>query len=138
MMTERASVARIAVLSVILSLGILKSASADVATMDEFTVTRDGMLIFDDTFGAGLTLAGGTGAVLSSGLMLPDGSTASYHVMGTVTETGNKAILDTALGDHIVQPPPFFSAINLNDADLVTGPPGKPFSLTPNPAGPRQ
>jgi hypothetical protein len=47
-------------------------------------------------------------------------------------ETANKAILDTALGDHIVQPPPFFSAINLNDADLLTGPPGNPFSLTPN------
>jgi hypothetical protein len=132
MMTGRPLVGRISILAVIFVLGFLEPASADVATMDEFTLTRDGTLIFDDTFGPGNTLVGGTGAVLPSGLLFPDGSSANYHVMGTVTETGNQAILDTALGDHIVQPPPFFSAINLNDADLLTGPPSGPFSLTPS------
>jgi hypothetical protein len=131
-MTGRKRVGRISILAAVFALGFLQPASADVATMDEFTLTRDGTLIFDDTFGAGKTLAGGTGAVLASGLLFPDGSSANYHVMGTVTETGNKAILNTALGDHIVQPPPFFSAINLNDADLLTGPPSSPFALTPN------
>jgi hypothetical protein len=70
-----------------LSLGFLKPASADVATMDEFMLTRDNTLIFDDTFTSGKTLAGGTGAVLDSGLLFPGGSPAQYHVMGTVTET---------------------------------------------------
>jgi len=91
MTTERPLLGRISILAVIFALGFLEPASADVATMDEFTLIRDGTLIFDDTFGAGTTLAGGTGAMLPSGLLFPGGSSAAnYHVMGTVTETGNR------------------------------------------------
>jgi hypothetical protein len=50
--------------------------------------------------------------------------------MGTVTETGSSAILDTAQGAHVIQTSPFFQAINLNSAVLLTGPPSSPFSLT--------
>ena len=54
------------------TLGFLKAASADVAVMDEFTVTRSGIPVFDDKFSAGLPLVGGTGAVLPAGTTFSD------------------------------------------------------------------
>ncbi len=114
------------------ALGFLKGASADVATMDEFTLTLSGSThVFDDKFSAGLPLVGGAGTALPAGTTFSDGSPAFYFVLGTVLAGGNKAMLDSTLGEHILgAPPPFFPSFNLNNSDLLTGPPGMPFSLT--------
>jgi len=71
--------------------------------MDDFTVTLDGNTIFSHAFGAGLTLAGGdlAGTVVSSGINSSNNTPAMDQVSGTVTETGNQARLDTALGGHL-------------------------------------
>ena len=131
MMNRRPLSACMLVLAPILTLGFVNAASADVATLDNFTVIRDGTTIFSDSFGSGLTLVGGNppGAILSTGMNFSNSTTgANYGVIGTVTETGNKAILDTALGGN------FGGVAYLNNADLQTGPPTSPFSLTPNDA----
>ncbi len=86
--------------------------------------------VFDDKFSAGLPLVGGAGTALPAGTTFSDGSRAFYFVLGTVLVGGNKAILDSALGEHILAPPPFFPSFNLINSDLLTGPPGMPFSLT--------
>jgi hypothetical protein len=52
--------------------------------------------------------------------------------MGTVTKTGGKAALDTALGTQVIQPSPFYQVISINSATLQTGPAGSPFALTQN------
>jgi len=121
----------ILVLAAIFTLGFVKAASADVVTLDNFTVTLNGTTIFDDSFGAGLTLAGGNppGAILPSGQNFSNGTPANYGVIGTVTETGNRAILDSALGANFAG-----GLAKLNNTDLQTGPPISPFSLTPNDA----
>jgi hypothetical protein len=142
MANRRSVIACILVLSTILTLGFLTAASADVVNIDNFAVTLNGVpLLFSDSFGAGQTLTGGNppGKILPSGLNFANGTPANYGVIGTVTETGNKGILDTALGAHVLQPPPFFGAVNLNGADVVTGPPTvggvpNPVSLTRNDA----
>jgi hypothetical protein len=129
------------VLAAIFTLGCLTAASADVVNIDHFAVTLNRAPLFDDSFGAGLTLAGGSppGAILPSGVNFSTGTPANYGVIGTLTETGNKGTLDTALGAHVLQPPPFFSAINLNNVDVLTGPPtvggvSNPIALTPKDA----
>jgi hypothetical protein len=117
-------------LAAIFTLGFVKAASADVATVDNFTVILNGTTIFSDSFGAGLTLAGGNppGATLPSGQNFSNGTPANYGVIGTVTEAGNKGILDSALGGN------FGGVASLNNTDLQTGPPTSPFSLTQNDA----
>ena len=109
--------------------GFRTDASADVATMDEFNLTLNGPTVFNDNFSAGQNLVGGGGSVLPSGQNFSDGSAGLYLVLGTATETGSKAILDTAQGDHVIQTPPFFPSASLNAVTLLTGPPGLPFSL---------
>ena len=137
MMNRPSVIAYVVVLAAIFTLGFLTAASADVVNIDNFAVTRDGTTIFSDSFGAGMTLAGGSppGKLLASGMNFSNTTTpASYLVLGTVTETGNKGILDTALGPALFFGPPFSATAKLNDADLQTGPPTSPFSLTPNDA----
>jgi hypothetical protein len=120
--------------------GLLTTASADVAHMDDFNLTGVSLtgtpFSYDDMFSLNQTLAGGPppGTVLPSGVNFSDGSPGRYIVIGTLKETGNKAVLDTAQGALVAQPPPFFGAIKLNDIDLLTGPPPNPFSLTQNDA----
>jgi hypothetical protein len=76
--------------------------------------------------------------VLPSGINFPDGSSANFQVTGTVTQTGGKAVLDTALGGRLIQPPPFFAVIGANIVNLLTGPPtgtgSTAYSLTANQA----
>ena len=132
MMARWPAMTRIAAVNALFTLGLMTTASADVVTMDDFSLTLNGASAFNDTFGAGLTFAGGSGAVLPSGQTFSDGSPGFYSVIGTVTETGNKAILDTALGAHLTQRPPFFPSVNANIVTLLTGPPGSPFALTPS------
>jgi hypothetical protein len=118
--------------------GFLTTASADVVSMDSFDVTlgptTSPIATFNDTFGLNQTLAGGSppGTVLPSGVNFSDGTPGQYIVIGTLNETGNEAVLNTAQGALVAQPPPFFGAIRLNDVDLLTGPPPNPFSLTQN------
>jgi hypothetical protein len=136
MMNRPPVIACILVLAPIFTLGFLTAASADVVHIDHFAVTLNSAPLFDDSFGAGLTLAGGSppGKPLSSGVNFSNTPTqAKYQVIGTLTESGNKGILDTALGAHVLQPPPFFGAINLNLADVQTGPPTVGALLTPYP-----
>jgi hypothetical protein len=137
MMNRPSVIACVVVLAAIFTPGFLTAASADVVNIDNFAVTRDSTPLFNDSFGANLTLAGGgpPGALLPSGMNFSNTTTpASYLVIGTVTETGSKGILDTALGPALFFGPPFSATAKLNDADLQTGPPTSPFSLTPNDA----
>jgi hypothetical protein len=123
---------RILVPAAVFALGFPTAASADVVNMHNFGLTLNGSTVFTDAFGVNQVLAGGNGTVLPSGSNFSNGSPGLYLVMGTVTEAGNKAILDTAQGVHLVQTPPFFPSANANIATLLTGPPGSPFSLTPS------
>jgi hypothetical protein len=82
-----------AVLAAIFTLGFLTAASAEIVTIDHFAVTLNNAPLFDDSFGAGLTLVGGNlpGKILPSGQNFSNGTPANYGVIGTLTETGNKA-----------------------------------------------
>jgi hypothetical protein len=131
-MDRRTLFNRTLVLVAIFSLSFLNTASADVVNMSDFGVTLNGGTVFDDTYAANQILAGGAGTVLPSGANFPDGSPGLYLVMGTVTETGHHAVLNTAQGDPLVQSPPFFRNANANIVTLLTGPPGSPFALTPS------
>jgi hypothetical protein len=130
MMNRPSVIVCIVVLAAIFTFGFLTAASADVATVDNFTVILNGTTIFSDSFGAGLTLAGGNppGAILPSGQNFSNDTPANYGVIGTVTETGNRAVLNSALGAN------FEGVAIVNNTDLQTGPPTSPFSLTPNDA----
>jgi hypothetical protein len=130
-MTGRSFVCHIAVSATILALGSVSGASADVVDMDSFGVTLNAASIFNDTFSTNQVLTGpAAGQNQFSGINFPDGSAADYNVMGTVTETGSKAVLDTALGTQVVQTSPFFQRISINGAVLQTGVAGAPFALT--------
>ena len=120
--------------------GYLTVAFADVVTMDNFNLTLNTSPVFTDTFSQNQVLAGGglPGKVLPSGINFPDGSSAKFQVTGTVTQTGAKAVLDTALGGQLIQPPPFYAVIGANIVNLLTGPPtgtgSTAYSLTANQA----
>ena len=128
-------------LAAIFAPGFLTVASADVAYMDDFKLTGVSLtsapFSFNDMFSLNQTLAGGAppGKVLPSGVTFSDGVTqGNYAVIGTLKETGNKAVLDTAQGARALGPAG--EVIKLNNIDLVTGPPtgpfSTPFSLTQN------
>jgi hypothetical protein len=118
--------------------GFLTAASADVVNLYNLNVALSGDQaitnpVFTDTFSANQVLAGGTGAVLSSGLNYSDGTTpALYRVIGTVTETGSSpTVLNTAQGGTFVQSSPgLFPLVRINAVTLLTGQPGSPFALT--------
>jgi hypothetical protein len=124
-MKRRPSIAHIPVLAAVLASGYMTGASADVVTLDNFNLTLNSAPVFTDTFSQSQVLAGGglPGKVLPSGINFPDGSSANFQVTGTVTQTGGKAVLDTALGGQLIQPPPFFAVIGANIVNLLTGPP---------------
>ena len=131
MMTRRRLAAPIPVLAGIFALGSPMGASADVVDMYNFGVTLNNASIFNDTFSRNQVLTGpAAGQNQFSGINFPDGTSADYNVMGTVTETGTKAILDTSLGAQVVQTSPFLQRIAINSAVLQTGPANSHFSLT--------
>jgi hypothetical protein len=81
-------------------------AAATVVDLDEFTVARDGTMIFDDSFDRNIVLNGGPGTVLPSGTNFSDGTPASYRVIGSISETmanNGQAQLSTAKGFVIGQ-----------------------------------
>jgi hypothetical protein len=127
-------------LATLFTSGLLTAASADVVNLYNLNVALSGNQVitnpvFTDTFSANQVLAGGTGAVLPSGLTYSDGTTqASYLVIGTLTETGSSpTVLNTAQGGQFIQTTPgFFPVVNINAPTLLTGPPGSPFALTQN------
>jgi hypothetical protein len=82
-------------------LGMPCAAVADIVTVDSFSVSDNGSLIFTDTFSKGLTLTQGTDA---SGLNFLNDGPASYGVAGTIVESGSRAILDTAKGEATANP----------------------------------
>jgi hypothetical protein len=99
-------------------------AAADVVNMDEFAVTNNGSKIFDDSFNRTLPLPGGPGTNLKSGTTFANGTTAYYHVRGTIKETtanNGQAVLNTANGYVVTLPPPFVAQTSNVDAFLNTG-----------------
>ena len=85
-------------------------AAATVVNVDEFAVVRNGTTIFDDNFDQNTTLIGGSGTPgVPSGTNFSDGTPATYFVQGSFSETtanNGQALLDTANGRLIAQPPP--------------------------------
>jgi hypothetical protein len=89
-MKRRLTTARVPALAAMFTAGFLSAASADVVDLYNLNVALSGNPVitnpvFTDTFSANQILAGGTGAVLPSGLTYSDGMTpALYQVIGTV------------------------------------------------------
>jgi hypothetical protein len=57
------------------AIAVSGTAAATSIHMDEFAVTRNGSLLFDDTFNQNITLNGGIGSIVPSGVSYSDGST---------------------------------------------------------------
>jgi hypothetical protein len=99
-------------------------AAATIVNADEFRVTRSGSALFDDSFSANTTLVGGSGTSISSGVSFNADGTANYFVRGSIPETtanNGQAILNTANGIVVNQPPPFLSSIQQTSAFLESG-----------------
>ena len=80
------------------------SATATSIDMDEFSVTRNGSPLFDDTFNQNTTLNGGTGSTVASGTNFSGDGPADYFVHGAIPETtanNGQALLNTANGIEI-------------------------------------
>src|SRR5215469_10199542 len=74
-------------------------ALADIAFFENFSVDRNGVPIFADTFALVLTFPGGTGTAFSSGRnFLDNGAAANYFVRGTVPQVASQAMLNTSNG----------------------------------------
>jgi hypothetical protein len=63
-----------------------RAATATAIYIDEFDVTRSAGPLFDDSFNRSITLSGGAGTTLSSGVNFAGGGAASYFVHGKVPE----------------------------------------------------
>ena len=101
-----------------------RAATATAIYIDEFDVTRSAAPLFDDSFNRSLTLSGGAGTTLPSGVNFAGGGAASYFVHGKVAErTANngQALVSASNGVLISQPPPFFSKISVAGAVLESG-----------------
>ena len=113
-------------------------AAATSIYMDEFSVTRSGSPLYDDSFNQSITLSGGTGTVVPSGIDFADDGPASYFVRGKIPETtanNGQALLDTKNGVLIKQPSPFFPLISDVEGVLETGTATTaPHALTPQTA----
>ena len=100
------------------------TAGATSIFMDEFSVIRNGSPLFDDTFNQNVTLTGGTGSTVSSGVSFTGDGPANYFVGGTIPETtanNGQALLNTANGIVVTQPDPFFPLVSDVHAALQTG-----------------
>jgi hypothetical protein len=98
-------------------------AAAIAINVDEFSVTRNGNPLFDDTFNRSITLNGGTGTTVPSGTNFAGGTAANYFVHGSIPETtanNGQAVLNTANGIVVTQPDPFFPVIKEVNANLET------------------
>jgi hypothetical protein len=99
-------------------------AAATSIFMDEFSVTRNGSPLFDDSFNQNTTLNGGTGSTVASGSNFAGDGPANYFVLGTIPEStanNGQAHLDAANGIRVTQPDPFFPLISEVHAFLETG-----------------
>jgi hypothetical protein len=135
MMNRPSVISRIVVLPSDFRAGFLTAASA-IVNIDNFTVTLNGSPLFDDSSGAGLTLAVGDplGAILPSGTNFSTGTPANHQVH-SIGDWSQKDTRHSTRGPHI--PAAVFSAINRNTVDVLTGPPAagdgsNPVPLTPN------
>ena len=84
-------------------------ASADVFTMDSFTVTTPAGTWFSDPFnGNNITMSGTVvSPVTAPGVFLPSGAPVKYVTSGSFTEDNHQATLDTTNGVLLSSPPPF-------------------------------
>jgi PEP-CTERM motif len=108
----------------VVGLGVTsREAAADTsALLDEFSVTRNGVTIFDDSFARTTTLSGNPAP--SGTTFLDNGVAANYGVLGTIPETtanNGQAQLNTANGVIQTQPDPFIPVISNVNAVLETG-----------------
>jgi hypothetical protein len=103
----------LAVVALLLS---VQGAVAEVITLDDFSVVRNGITIFDDTFSEGVTL---TSPISPSGIDFSNGFPASYTVNGKITEEAGSAQLDSSVGKFFVEPSPLPPIIE-NTATLRT------------------
>lgn len=120
----RLRVAPLFIVAGLATAGVPGSAKATSIYMDEFSVTRSGSPLFDDSFNQNTTLNGGTGSTVASGVNFAGDGPASYFVHGMIPErTANngQALLDTANGIRVSQPDPFFPVISIVNASLETG-----------------
>jgi len=100
-----------------------REAAADVFPVDEFSVTRNGAPLFDDSFNSTTTLMP-PNPVASGINFTPDGSPANYFVQGTIPQTtanNGQALLNPANGVTVTQPDPFFPVIQEVFGALQTG-----------------
>ena len=113
-------------------------AAATSIYMDELGVTRNGSSLFDDSFNQSITLNGGAGTVVPSGVDFTSGGPADYFVRGKIPETtasNGQALLDTKNGVLIKQPSPFFPLISDVEGVLESGTTTTaPHALTPQTA----
>jgi hypothetical protein len=100
-------------------------AAATVVNADEFSVTKSGIAIFDDTFSSNTTLVGGNGTTVPSGVNFSGTSTgANYFVQGSIPQTtanNGQATFNAANGRVVSQPPPFLNSIQVTSAFLESG-----------------
>jgi hypothetical protein len=113
----------LSVLAGLVVAGAPSSAEATSIFMDEFSVTRNGSPLFDDSFNQNATLNGGTGSTVASGVNFAGDGPASYFAHGMIpqsTANNGQALLDTANGIVVTQPDPFFPVISEVNANLET------------------
>lgn len=99
-------------------------AAATTVNADEFSVTRSGSPLFDDSFSRNTTLVGGNGTTVPSGVNFSDGVAANYFVRGSIPEStanNGQATFNTANGIFTPQPPPFLPFIQETNAHLESG-----------------
>jgi hypothetical protein len=83
------------------SIGVIGPALADVFTIDDFTVIRNGSAVFDDGFNDGIAPPDTSASVPAFNCSLaPD----CYATKGSFSEARGRALLDTALGDPSASP----------------------------------
>jgi hypothetical protein len=124
----------LAMLAIVGTLNFPIRAAADVVFLDEFSVTRSGTQIFDDSFNQNTTLIGKPPQTNSSGQNFTGGGTANYFVTGNIPEStanNGQAQLNTANGILQTQPDPFLPVIQHVASTLQTGASGT-HALTPS------
>jgi hypothetical protein len=117
-------VAPLSVLAGLAVAGVPSPAEATEINMDEFSVTLNGSPLFDDSFNQNITLNGGTGSTVASGVNFAGDGPANYFVQGMIPEStanNGQALLNTANGITVTQPDPFFPVIKEVHAFLETG-----------------
>jgi hypothetical protein len=123
-MSRRWLIGFLAVLAVLVTQSFPRQADALVVFVDDFSVTRNGTQIFDDSFNRNATLTSPSATAPNVPNFLDNGAAATYFVQGSISESsvsGGLAQLNTALGVVRSQSDPFIPFISHVAANLNTG-----------------